>query len=212
MLWYVIYFEMSAVNTASWVIYARWRPPQADWNVNGACKCAGLNSFPRTPLTNWQLILIHIKVSSSKENKKNPNKILQNKQKSTTTARRKTSKSTAESTWLHPCDSTTPQGNEEICHSQNIRTLHTTTQGNPQMSSIAFGYFSLGHSLFKKKQTNQQQKMSYTSMQIFSLKCLIVALKLSLKHGFKQFKETQEIVVEDHCSQFQWRENCVYSS
>lgn len=143
-------------------------------------------------------------MSSSKENEKKPNKIHQNKQKSTTTARRKTSKSTAESTWLDLCDSTTPQGNEEIGHSQNIRTLHTTMQGNPQMSSIAFGYFSMGHSVFKKKkQTNQQQKMSYTSMQIFSLKCLIVALKLSLKHGFKQFKETQEIVVEDHCSQFQ---------
>jgi len=28
-------------------------------------------------------------------------------------------------------------------------------------------------------------------------KCLITALKLSLKHRFKQFKETQEMVVEN---------------
>lgn len=59
MLWYSIYFEMSAVNTTSWIIFANWRFPQTVWNVHGASKYVGENTFWKTYHTNMQLILIH---------------------------------------------------------------------------------------------------------------------------------------------------------
>jgi len=57
------------------------------------------------------------------------------------------------------------------------------------MSLIDFCCFCMSTHHFKKC----MRELSRFSNQ----KCLITALKLSLKHRFKQFKETQEMVVEN---------------